>query len=91
NPRKVEPTAPPAPRVKLTYKDQRDYELLPKQIEQFEAAIVRDEAALADPDLYAKEPAAFDRLMKAIEATRAQKEAAEHRWLELAEQVEALG
>jgi ATP-binding cassette subfamily F protein uup len=91
NPRKVEPTAPPAPRAKLTYKDQRDYELLPKQIEQFEAAIARDEAALADPDLYAKEPAAFDRLMKAIEATRAQKEAAEHRWLELAEQVEALG
>jgi len=91
NPRKVEPTAPPAPRAKLTYKDQRDYELLPKQIEQFEAAIARDEAALADPDLYAKEPAAFDRLMKAIEATRAQKDAAEHRWLELAEQVEALG
>ncbi|MEO7688250.1 MAG: ATP-binding cassette domain-containing protein [Sphingomonas sp.] len=91
NPRKVEPTAPPAPRAKLTYKDQRDYELLPKQIEQFEAAIARDEAALADPDLYAKEPAAFDRLMKAIEVTRAQKEAAEHRWLELAEQVEALG
>jgi len=91
NPRKVEPTAPPAPRAKLTYKDQRDYELLPKQIEQFEAAIARDEAALADPDLYAKEPAAFDRLMKAIETARAQKEAAEHRWLELAEQVEALG
>ncbi|MEO9132875.1 MAG: ATP-binding cassette domain-containing protein [Sphingomonas sp.] len=91
NPRKVEPTAPPAPRAKLTYKDQRDYELLPKQIAQFEAAIVRDEAALADPDLYAKEPAAFDRLMKAIETAQTQKEAAEHRWLELAEQVEALG
>ena len=91
NPRKVEPTAPPAPRAKLTYKDQRDYELLPKQIEQLEAAIARDEAALADPDLYGKEPAAFDRLMKAIETARAQKDAAEHRWLELAEQVEALG
>ena len=91
NPRKVEPTAPPAPRAKLTYKDQRDYELLPKQIEQFEAAIARDEAALADPDLYARDPAAFDRLMKAIDTARAQKEAAEHRWLELAEQAEALG
>jgi len=91
NPRKVEPTAPPAPRAKLTYKDQRDYELLPKQIEQFEAAIARDEAALADPDLYARDPTAFDRLMKAIDASRAQKEAAEHRWLELAERAEALG
>ncbi|GAA0323854.1 ATP-binding cassette domain-containing protein [Sphingomonas oligophenolica] len=91
NPRKVEPTAPPAPKVKLTYKDQRDYELLPKQIEQLEAAIARDEAALADPDLYARDPAAFDRLMKAIDTARARKDAAEHRWLELAEQAEALG
>jgi ATP-binding cassette subfamily F protein uup len=90
NPRKVEPTAPPAPRAKLTYKDQRDYELLPKRIEQLDAAIVRDEAALADPDLYAREPTAFDRLMKAIDTARAEKEAAELRWLELAEQVEAL-
>ncbi|MDB5703300.1 MAG: Elongation factor 3, partial [Sphingomonas bacterium] len=35
-------TAPPAPRAKLTYKDQRDYELLPKRIEQLDAAIARD-------------------------------------------------
>ncbi|MDB5706897.1 MAG: elongation factor 3 [Sphingomonas bacterium] len=90
NPRKVEPTAPPAPRAKLTYKHQRDYELLPKRIEQLDAAIARDEAALADPDLYAREPAAFDRLMNAIDAARAEKEAAELRWLELAGQVEAL-
>ncbi|MES1976069.1 MAG: ATP-binding cassette domain-containing protein [Pseudomonadota bacterium] len=90
NPRKAEPTAPAAPRVKLTYKDQRDYELLPKRIEQLDAAIARDEAALADPELYAKDPAAFDRLMKAIDVARTEKEAAELRWLELAEQVEAL-
>jgi ATP-binding cassette subfamily F protein uup len=91
NPRKVEPTAPPAPRVKLTYKDQRDYELLPKRIEQLDAAIARDEAALADPNLYASDPGAFDRLMKAIDVARTEKEAAELRWLELAEQVETLG
>ena len=92
NPRKVEATAPPpAPRVKLSYKDQRDYELLPKEIEQIEAAIARDEAALADPDLYARDPGAFDRLMKAIEASRVKKDAAELRWLALAEQVEGAG
>ncbi|TPG38607.1 ABC transporter ATP-binding protein [Sphingomonas koreensis] len=85
-------TAPPPPRAaKLTYKDQRDYDLLPKRIDQIEQAIARDEAALADPDLYARDPAKFDALMKTIAAARAEKDAAELRWLELAEQVEALG
>jgi ATP-binding cassette subfamily F protein uup len=77
-------------RTKLTYKDQRDLDMLPAEIERLQAAIVRDEATLADPDLYARDPGAFDRLMKAIEATRAKKEAAELRWLELAEMADAL-
>ncbi|GGB20221.1 elongation factor 3 [Sphingomonas metalli] len=85
------PAPPPSPARKLSYKDQRDYDLLPKRIEEIEAAIARDEAKLADPDLYTRDPATFDRLMKTIEAARAEKDAAEMRWLELAEQVEALG
>lgn len=85
------PPPPPAPRVKLTYKDQRDYDTLPARVEQLDAAIARDEAAMADPGLYARDPGAFDRLGKAIGLMRAEKEAAELRWLELAEMVEALG
>ena len=81
----------PKAKTKLSYKDQRDLDLLPAEIEKLEAAIARDEAALADPDLYAKNPARFDSLMKAIEAARAKKEAAELRWLELAEMAEGLG
>ena len=84
------PAAPVQAKTKLSYKDQRDYELLPKRIEELEAGIARDEAKLADPDLYAKDPAQFDRLMKAIEKAREEKDEAEMRWLELAEQVEAL-
>jgi ATP-binding cassette subfamily F protein uup len=81
----------PAPgNKKLTYKDQRDYELLPKRVEELEAAIARDEAALADPDLYVRDPKRFDALMKGIEAAQAERAAAEERWLELAEQAEAL-
>ncbi|MDO7844532.1 ABC-F family ATP-binding cassette domain-containing protein [Sphingomonas immobilis] len=89
-PRKVEPTAPPPPppRVKLSYKDQRDFELLPKRIEELDGTIVRDEALLADPALYTKDFPRFEKLTKAIEAARAEKEAAELRWLELAEMVE---
>ncbi|WP_442677989.1 ABC-F family ATP-binding cassette domain-containing protein [Sphingomonas sp. ASY06-1R] len=84
------PPAAPKPRAKLTYKDQRDLELLPKQIETYEAAIARDEAALADPDLYARDPKRFDTLMKAIDKARADRDAAELRWLELAEMAENL-
>ncbi|MFD1610438.1 ABC-F family ATP-binding cassette domain-containing protein [Sphingomonas tabacisoli] len=75
---------------KLSYKDQRDYDLLPKRIEEIEAAIARDEAALADPDLYTSDPNRFATLTAQIEKARAEKDAAEHRWLELAEMVEAL-
>jgi ATP-binding cassette subfamily F protein uup len=76
---------------KLTYKDQRDYDLLPARIEAIEAAIARDEAALSDPDLYARDPKRFAALTAAIETARAEKDAAELRWLELAERVEAMG
>ncbi len=88
--KKVAATAPPvpAPRAKLTYKDQRDYELLPKRIEALDAQIAADATRLAAPDLYMRDHATFTRLTAAIEAARAEKEAAELRWLTLAEQAE---
>ncbi len=85
----AEPARPKA--TKLSYKDQRDYDLLPRRIEELDAQIARDEAAMADPDLYARDPAKFDRLGKGIAAARDEKDAAELRWLELAEMLEALG
>ncbi|MEZ5736739.1 MAG: ABC-F family ATP-binding cassette domain-containing protein [Novosphingobium sp.] len=80
--------APPPRKTKLSYKDQRDYDLLPARIEELDAAIARDEAALADPDLYTSDPAKFARLTETLEKARSEKEAAEERWLELAEMVE---
>ena len=82
------PPPAPAKKGKLTYKDQRDYDLLPNRIEEIAAQIARDEAALHDPALYTRDPAKFAALTKAIEAARAEKDAAEERWLELAELVE---
>ena len=84
----VKPAA--APRTKLSYKDQRDLDRLPDEIEALEAAIARDEAALADPDLYARDPARFTALTDAIDDARRRKDEAETRWLELAEKAEAL-
>ncbi len=83
------PPPPPAPKkTKLTYKDQRDYELLPQQIDALLAQIARDESAMADPALYTRDPASFAALTAAIAKAQADKDAAEERWLELAELVE---
>jgi ATP-binding cassette subfamily F protein uup len=82
------PPTPPAQKAKLTYKDQRDYDLLPTRIAEIDATIARDEAALSDSALYTRDPAKFAALTKAIEVARAEKDAAEERWLMLAEMVE---
>lgn len=82
--------APPRRATKLSYKDQRDLDLLPERIDALEAEIARDEDILSDPDLYVRDPARFAALTAAIDKARAERDAAEHRWLALAEQVEAL-
>ena len=83
------PPPPPPPRAgKLSFKDQRDYDLLPARIEELDGMIARGEAALADPVLYTSDPAKFARISAALELARKEKEAAEERWLELAELVE---
>ncbi|MFX8903171.1 ABC transporter C-terminal domain-containing protein, partial [Acinetobacter baumannii] len=61
---------------------------LPKRIEELDAAIARGEAQLADPQLYSRDPARFASLTAALDKARADKDAAEERWLELAEMVE---
>ena len=75
---------------KLTYKDQRDYDRLPGEIERLQAEVAKDEAALSDPDLYARDPMRFAQLTARIGRNRAEIEAAEFRWLEVAELAEAL-
>ena len=82
---------PPRARVKLTYKDQRDYDQLPGRVEELEAIIARDETALMDADLYTRDPERFATLTASIAKARSEKDAAEERWLEVAEMVEELG
>lgn len=84
-------SAPAKAASKLSYKDQRDLDRLPGEIEKIEAAIAADEAALADPDLYTRDPKKFAALMEHIAKLRSDKEAAELRWLEVAEMAEGLG
>lgn len=88
NAAKADPAPPPPPSAKLSYKDQRDYELLPARIEELDALIAKGEAALADPDLYTADNARFARISASLDLARAEKAAAEERWLMLAERVE---
>ncbi len=48
--------AAPAKAVKLSYKDQRDYDLLPNRITEIEAQIAKAEVALSDPSLIHQKP-----------------------------------
>jgi ABC transport system ATP-binding/permease protein len=89
---KTAPSAPPPPKAaKLSYKDQRDYDLLPARIEEIDAAVAKAETELSDPNLYTKNHDRFAMLTAEIEKLRAEKEAAEERWLEVAEMVEVMG
>ncbi len=86
--------SPPAarplpPAAKLSFKDQRDYDLLPARIDELDGMIARDEEALADAGLYGRDPGRFARITQALDQARREKEAAETRWLALAERMEA--
>ncbi|WP_295440861.1 ATP-binding cassette domain-containing protein [Sphingorhabdus sp. EL138] len=74
--------------VKLTYKEQRDYDLLPKRITDIDVEIAAMEMEMSDPALYTQKPARFAELTSKTEGLRAEKDAAEERWLELAMMVE---
>lgn len=91
----VQPTDKAAPRTaspvkKLSYKDQRDYDLLPERIEAIDQRMAEIEQALAAPNLYTRDFPRFDELTKENSALIEEKDSAEMRWLELAEEVERL-
>ena len=75
---------------KLSYKDQRDLDRLPGEIEHLEAEIAAVEDVLADADLYARDPKRFSDLTDRAARLRADKHVAEERWLEVAEMAEGL-
>jgi ATP-binding cassette subfamily F protein uup len=85
------PPPPPQARKKLSYKDQRDYDLLPGRIEEIEAEMAGIETELSDGSLFARDHARFNALTGKLDTLRDEKAAAEDRWLALAEEVEALG
>ena len=87
---KPAPTLSARPTAKLTYRDQRDYDLLPVRVAALTREIADAQAALSDPELFRRDRSRFDTLTAAITRAEAERDAAEERWLTLAEHVEAL-
>ena len=88
----TKPTAPkPSPSAKkMSFKQTHRLENLPAEMEAMTAEIEKLEALLADPDLYARDPARFDKATRALTDRQGKLAAAEEEWLELEEMREAL-
>jgi ATP-binding cassette subfamily F protein uup len=89
---KKERTESPASQAnrRLTYKDQRDLDRLPAEIERIELEIARAEEVIHDPDLYARDPDRFHAVTDEVARLRSEKHKAEERWLEVAAMAEEL-
>ncbi|MAS12583.1 MAG: elongation factor 3 [Nitratireductor sp.] len=68
---------------KLSYKQKFALETLPQKIEELADEIAALEEKLADPNLYTRDAAAFQRYSKELDEKRASRETMEEEWLEL--------
>ena len=79
---KTAPTTAPGKR-RLNFKEKHALEALPKSIAKLQAEIAKQQQRLDDPDLYAKDRAAFDKVSLALAKAQTELQQAEDRWLEL--------
>ena len=89
---KAEAPSLPAARRRLSFNDKHALETLPARIAALEAETAKLTKTIADPNLYARDRAAFDKASAALGKAQAELAAAEDEWLrleELREQVEA--
>jgi ABC transport system ATP-binding/permease protein len=68
------------PRGKLSYKDQRELDGLPKQIEQLEAELAALHQAMAEPDYYKQDGEAIAKSRERLEKMEGELAAAYVRW-----------
>lgn len=77
-------------RTKLGYKEQRELDTLPDEIEKLEKDIQLCRKALADPGLYSRDQARFEKLTNLLEEREKHLQILEERWLVLEEKRENL-
>ncbi|MBL8708596.1 MAG: ABC-F family ATP-binding cassette domain-containing protein [Rhodospirillaceae bacterium] len=84
-------SAPGAGAARWSSKDQRSLDQVADRMTTLEAEISTIEAALADPDLYSRDPGKFEKASQLLAQKRNELETAELRWLELEELRAAAG
>ena len=73
--------ATPVPKKKrLSYKDQRELDLLPERIEQLEAQVASLQQQVSEPDFYQQDEAHIKTALERLQQTSAEVEAAYERW-----------
>ncbi len=70
-------------REKLTYKEARELDLLPQEIEDLSQQIQILEKELADPSFYKRDPKGFDQTIHRLQETRHTLQHKEDKWLDL--------
>ncbi|MDJ0684683.1 MAG: ABC-F family ATP-binding cassette domain-containing protein [Alphaproteobacteria bacterium] len=73
----------PAPKKRLSPKQQHALKILPAEIERHSARIEKLEAVIADPDLYRRDPSLFQKTANDLDSARAALDALETEWLEI--------
>jgi ATP-binding cassette subfamily F protein uup len=81
--RRDAPPAAPAAKRKLSFNERHDLARLPERIAALEAKAAELQRVLADPALYARDRARFDRASAALSEAQGELAAAEDRWLAL--------
>jgi ATP-binding cassette subfamily F protein uup len=82
--RSPQPPPPPQPRAgkprKLSYKDQRELDAMPAAIQLLEAEQAQLSAAIGDPELFRRDPAAAGAAVRRLQSVQKELEAAFARW-----------
>ena len=77
------PADEPAKKRRLSFKEKHALETLPAKIETLQKELAKLHEMLADADLYARDPARFDKVSKAVDERQTALAAAEDEWLAL--------
>lgn len=86
-PEAVKPEVAQARKPAISFTELNEYKKLPATISALEAEIASLNAVMDNPELYTRDPVTFDKTLRKLTAAQSKLEAAEARWMALAEKI----